>query len=481
MKTSVETIDATSVRLTAEIEPDEVRKAFNEAAKHVARDLTIPGFRKGKVPRKVLEQHVGKGAIAQHAMDDHLGDWYLAAVQQEQLAVVSQPELDLKNFDETEGATFEATVQVRPEFDPPNHEGLSLAYPDWDVTDDVIDDEIEALRHRFAEVDETDRAVEGPGDYVTLDLDVEIDGAALASAHVEDALYEVGSGGVTPKLDQELVGKAAGDTFTYIDNLPDEYPEHPGEEVTFSVTVKDVREKFLPDVDDDLAQTASEFETLDELRNDIRDQALRRAIVTADHEFRGRIVEAYLANIDIPLPPAMVQERIDNRMHDLEHQAERVGVDVDELFEQSDTTREEFETTAREQAAQSVKAQLVLDALAQKLEITLENHDLDQEIMRHALNSGLRPEQVAKLIAEQGSIGSLVGDVLRRKAIDRIVEAADVDGKPSDEVLIELGLTVDPDVEDSPALAAEESGSGLIVPGADAPAGDPSRLIIPGA
>lgn len=481
MKTSVETIDETSVKLIAEIEPDEVKKAFTEAAKHVARDLTIPGFRKGKVPRKVLEQHVGKGAIAQHAMDDHLGEWYLAAVQQEQLDVVAQPELDLKNFDETDGATFEATVQIRPEFDPPDHQGMSLAYPDWDVTDDVIDTEIEALRHRVAEVDEADRPVEGSGDYVTLDLDVEIDGEALESAHVTDALYEVGSGGVTPKLDEELIGKGAGDTFTYVDNLPDEYPEHPGEEATFTVTVKDVREKFLPDVDDDLAQTASEFETLDELRKDIRDQALRRAIVNADHEFRGRVVEAYLANIDIPLPPAMVQERIDNRMHDLEHQAGQASLSVDELFEQSDTTRDEFEATAREQAERSVKAQLVLDALAQKLEVTIENEDLDQEIMRHALNSGLEPEQVARIISEQGSIGALVGDVLRRKAIDLIVEAADVDGKPSDEVLIELGLKVDPDAEDEPALAAEESSSGLIVPGAEAAAGDPSKLIVPGA
>ncbi|MDX1510402.1 MAG: trigger factor [Nitriliruptorales bacterium] len=476
MKTSVEIIDATSVKLTAEIEPDEVKKAFNEAAKHVARDLTIPGFRKGKVPRKVLEQHVGKGAIAQHAMDDHLGEWYLAAVEQEELAVVSQPELDLKNFDEKEGATFEATVQVRPEFDPPDHTGLSLAYPDWDVTDDVIDEELETLRQRFAEVDETDRPVERPGDFVTLDLDVAIDGEPLESAHVEDALYEVGSGGVTPRLDEELVGKAAGDTFEYVDNLPDEYPEHPGEEATFTVTVKDVRERFLPDIDDDLAQTASEFETLDELRKDIRDKALRRAIVSADHEFRGRVVEAYLANIDIPIPPAMIQERIENRMHDLEHQAEQAGVSVDDLFEGSDTTREEFEENLREQAEQAAKAQLVLDALARKLEISIENSDLDQEIMRHALNSGLPPEQVAKLIAEQGSIGSLVGDVLRRKTIDVIVEAADVDGKPSDEVLIELGLKPDPNAADD-----DSETSRIIVPGSEGAPGDPSELIVPGA
>lgn len=479
MKTSVETIDATSVKLTAEIDPDEVRKAFNEAAKHVARDLTIPGFRKGKVPRKVLEQHVGKGAIAQHAMEDHLSQWYAEAVAQEELAVVSQPDLDLKTFDEKEGASFEATVQIRPEFEPPDHTGISIAYPEWDVTDEAIDEELEALRDRFAEVDETDRPVEGAGDYVTLDLSVELDGEPLESAQVTDALYEVGSAGVTPKLDEELIGKSAGDTFTYVDNLPDEYPEHPGEEATFTITVKDVREKFLPDLDDDLARTASEFDTLDELRKDIRDKALRRAILNADHEFRGRVVEAYLANIDIPLPPAMIQERIDNRLHDLEHQAEQAGITLDEMFENSDTTREEFEENLREQSEQSVKAQLVLDALGSRLDVPLENADLDQEIMRHALNSGVEPERVAKLIAEQGSIGALVGDVIRRKTIDAIVDAAEADGRPSDDVLVELGLKADPDAED--VVEVPTPSSELFVPGAAQTTGDPSKLIVPGA
>jgi trigger factor len=456
VKTSVETLEPTKVKLTVEVEPKRVKQAFDRAARQLAKQVALPGFRPGKAPRRLLEQRFGDGVIAQTAMEDSLSDFYVEALQETELDVVSQPEVDVETFDEQEGCTFTATVEVRPTFDPPDHEGIDVTFPDWDVDDEEIDTQLEQLRERFAEVDEVEREA-ATGDLVTLSLRVEVDGNELESANVEDALYEIGSQGVTPKLDEELVGRSAGDELTYEDVLPEGYPEHGGEQATFHVTVKDVREKTLPELDDDFAATASGFDSIDELRKDVRDSLLRRKVEQAQHDLRGRILEAYLARVDVPLPEAMVEADKEARMSQLEAQAQRFGVEVDDLLQMEDTSREDFESNAQQQSEQTVKAQLVLDALSRKLEVGVDPSDIDQEIVRHAQASGVAPQEVARIVQEQGSLPALLGDVLRRKAIDAIVAAANVDGGPSDEVLIELGLLEDPnapDEDDTPVVAS---------------------------
>jgi trigger factor len=443
VKTSVETLDPVKVKLTVEVEPKRVKQAFDRAARELAKQVSLPGFRPGRAPRRLLEQRFGQGAIAQAAMDEALSTYYVEALRAEDLDPVAQPEVDVESFDETDGAVFTATVEVRPTFDPPDHTGISLSWPEWDVEDAQVDEQLEKLRERFAEVDEVERAAK-KGDLVTIDLRVEVGGETLEGADVEDALYEIGSGGVTPKLDDEALGKEAGDAFTYEDELPEEYPEHGGETATFHVTVKDVREKTLPDLDDDFAATASGFDTLDELRDDLRASLQRRRIQEAQHDLRGRILEAYLARIEVPLPEGMVAAEKEQRIHQLEHQAERYGVSVEDLLEAEGQTLEAFEEQAEQQAKGSVKAQLVLDALGQTLDLGLDPSEIDEEIVRHAQQTGMPPQEVARLIQQQGSLPMLIGDILRRKTIDAIVEGADLDGGPSEELLTELGLSDDP-------------------------------------
>jgi trigger factor len=460
VKTSVETLDPVQVKLTVEVEPKRVKKAFDKAARELAKQVSLPGFRPGKAPRRLLEQRFGQGVIAQTAMEDAITDYYVEALKQEDLDPVAQPEVDVETFDENEGCTFTATIQVRPTFDPPDHTGIGVTFPEWDVDDDDVEEQLESLRERFAEVDEVDRPAK-KGDMITLELRVEVDGEELEDARVEDALYEIGSGGVTPKLDDEAVGKAAGDEFTYEDQLPEGYPQHGGEDATFHVTVKDVRAKTLPELDDDFATTASGFDTIDELRRDIRNSLLARRIQQAQHDLRGRILEAYLARVEVPLPPAMIEADREQRLHQLEHQAEQFGVDVESVLSAQDTTREDFEAEAEKQATSTVKAQLVLDALANQLEVSIDPADIDQEIVRHAQANQMPPQEIARIIQQQGSLPALIGDVLRRKTIDAIVEAAEIDGGPSDEVLIEVGLKPDPEaeVEDAEPVVAEDAGA----------------------
>jgi trigger factor len=461
MKTTVESLDAIRVKLTVEVEPAVVRKAHDTAARHLAAQVNLPGFRKGKAPRRLLEQRLGSGAIAQHALEDNLDNWYREAVDEADIVPVASPELDIETFSEAEGMVFVAEVEVRPEIDLPDHAGLQLSHPEWSVADDEVDAQLEEQRERFAEVEEVERAA-ADGDYVTIDLSVFIDGEEIDSAHVEDALYEVGSQGVTAKLDDELVGLEAGAEFTYTDHLPDEYPEHGGEEAEFHVTVHDVRAKTLPALDDDFAATASEFDTLEELRADIRRNLERQKVSEARHQARGDLLQAFLAPIDVEVPPSMVSGEVEDQRHQLEHQAEQYGMTFEDLLAAQDMEVAAWEEQVATQARASVKARLVLDTLAEKLGVDIQPDDVNQEIFRHAMQMGMDPQQVAQMIQEQGSLPALIGDVARRKALDAITEAAVLEGAPDDDTLVRLGLKEDP-----AAVAAAESEALVDVPAGD--------------
>lgn len=448
MKTTVDRKDETTVELTVEVEPQRVKKAFDAAARELAKQVQLKGFRPGKAPRRLIEQRFGKGAIAQQALEPAINEYYAEAMEEADLNPVAFPEIDPESitFDEDEGCTFTATIAVRPEFEAPDHTGIQIPYPQWDVTDEDIDEELHELRDRFAEVDVVERAA-GTGDYVTIDLEFAVDGEVQDDQGVEDAMYEIGSGGVTPALDEQLEGASAGDVLEYSDVLPDEYPELGGQEADFTVTVKDVRAKTLPRLDDDFALTASEYDTLDELRASIREQQLRQRISEAQHQARSRVLEAYLALADVPVPPQMVDAEVQQRVQRVEQQAAQYEVDADVLFEAEGTTREEFEESSRTAAQSSVKAQLVLDQLAEQLELEVTDEDVNNEIVRHATQNNVSPQQIAEMIQQQGSIGAMVGDILRRKTIDAIVDEAQLDGAPEDAVLIDVGLMADPDAE----------------------------------
>lgn len=439
MKTSVETLEPVKVKLTVHVEPKRVKTAFDKAARALAKDVNLPGFRPGKAPRKLLEQRFGTGAIAQAAMEDSISDYYVEALREHAIEPVAQPEVDVEHFDEEHGCSFTAIVEVAPEIEAPDHTGIDVAFPEWAVDDDAVDEQLATMRERFAEVDVVERAAKN-GDLVSINLGFAIDGETIESSQVEDALYEVGSGGVTPTLDEKIVGVVAGDTLTYDDALPEDYPEYGGQTATFTVTVKDVREKTLPALDDDFASAAGGFDSIDELRSDMRNSLLRQRIEEAQHEVRGNVLEAYLARVEVPLPPSMVEYEIEQQLAQIEAQAGQFGVDADVLFEAQGTTREEFIETSRPQAETSVKAQLVLNALSGTLDLSFDPNEIDREIVRHARMNNVAPEEIAKIIQQQGTLPALIGDIMRRKTIDAIVDAATLTGAPDDALLIELGL-----------------------------------------
>lgn len=470
MQTTVEEVDPVTVKLTVEIEPERVSRALDRAVKQLADRVDIPGFRKGKAPRRLLEQHLGEGVIMQQAMEDSLTDFYLEALEAEELSPVADPEVEMEAFDEEEGCVFEATVEIRPSFEVPDHEGISVTHPDWEVTEEDVDEQLDRLREQYAEVEAVDRAAEA-GDYITLDLAAFVDGEELEDARVEDAMYEIGSGGVTENFDEEIIGCEPGEEFRFTDVLPEQYPEYGGEEAELAVTVRDVRHKQLPELDDDFAITASEFDTIEELREDIRSRLLQQSITQAQGALRSRVIEAYVANAELPLPAAMVDNEVEARRSQVEQQAERYGISVEELLSmEGEEDPEQFEEDTREQARTAVKSRLVLDALAEHLEIEVTEDDATDEIAYHAQEQGVDPEQVAEMLAQEGSVGALAGNILRRKTVDRLVDAAEVEGGPDRELLVELGLVDEEEAQED---------SGLIVPGRSQAAGGGSELIVP--
>ena len=440
--TDVERIDAVSVKLTVEAAPDRVRAAFDRAARAIAKDVNVPGFRKGKAPRRVIEQRVGTAAIAQTALDDALQEFFVEALQTAELDTVARPQVDVTRFDEEEGCAFTVAVEVRPDVVLADHRGISVTHPEWQVPDADVDAQLEQLREQFAEVEVVDRAA-AAGDLITLDLRMAVDGVEVESAHVEGALYEVGSGGVTPELDRQALGAKAGDVLEYEDELPTSYPEHGGKAAAFTVTVTDVREKRLPELDDDFADSAGGFDSMADMRADIADSLLRRRVLEGRHDLRGVVTEAYVALHDVPVPPTMLSDAVAERIERMSQEAAQFGGTLDELLELEGTSREDYETRLTEQTTTMLRAQLVLDALARSLELTVQAADLDREFSRLAMEHRTEPKRIAELVRDQGTLPVLVGDVLRRKAIDTVLEAADITGGPDDDTLRRLGLLAD--------------------------------------
>jgi len=459
--TTVERIDDVTVKLTVEAAPERVKHAFDRAARELSKEVNIPGFRKGKAPRRVIEQRVGTAALSQAALDDALQDFYLEAIRGEELDVVARPQVEVTHFDEEHGCTFTVSVEVRPEIELSDHHGITVTHPDWQAPAEQVDTQLEAIRQQFAEVEVVERPA-AAGDLITIDLRLAIDGTEIESARADGALYEVGSAGVTPELDRQALGASAGDVLAYEDAMPESYPEHGGKMAAFTVTVIDVREKRLPELDDDFADSAGGFDSLEELRADIERSITHRRVLEGRHELRGVVTEAYVARHDVPVPPTMLQDSIADRIARLSDEAAQFGGTLEELLEIEGTTREAYEERLKEQTETLLRAQLVLDALASKLEITVSSQDLDREFGRLAIEHRTDPTSIARLVQQQGTLPVLVGDVLRRKTIDVLLEAAEVSGGPDEDTLVRLGLVRPeaPAADDADGVDGDEVDAG---------------------
>jgi trigger factor len=421
VKTDVEELSPTRVRLTVEVPFEELKPNLDHAYREVGKQVRVPGFRPGRVPPRVIDQRVGRGAVLEHAVNDAVPELYGKALQEHEMFALGQPEVEITKLDDGKELTFTAEVDVRPKFDLPDIDGLPVTVDDADVTDEQVDEYLGALRERFASLKGTDRPVEA-GDYVSIDLSASVDGNPVEDAQASGLSYEVGSGSMLDGLDEALPGMSSGDTKTFRTELAG--GQYAGQEADVTVTVHSVKVKELPDLDDEFAQAASEFDTLDELRGATTTQltAMRRG--SQAEQARERALDAVLGQLDLPLPETLVREETELRERALDDRLRRSGLDRQAYLEAAGTTEEELDEQFGTDARRSVKAGFVLDKLAQAEELGVDQNELSAYVTEQAYRMGVAPDRLAKELTDRGQLGSVVNDILRSKAMTLLSERA---------------------------------------------------------
>ena len=449
MKATREALSPTRIKLTVEVPFEELRPSVDAAYKKIAAQVRVPGFRPGKVPARIIDQRVGRGHILDEALQEALPRFYSEAVESESLDVLSRPEVDVAEFTDGAPLVFTAEVDVRPEIQLPSTDGLTVTVDDVEVADVDVDEQLDSMRDRFSTLQPVERLV-AEGDYLTIDLAASVDGETVEGAAANGMSYEVGGDNVIAGMDEAVIGAAEGEQRTFQTEL--QAGEFAGRTADVTVTVRSVKEKIRPDLDDDFATTASEFDTLDELVGDVRTRLDRVKRLEQGMQARDRVLERLLELTDIPLPESVVQSEIEAREHSLGHQLEQVGLGREAYLAAENKTAEEFDAEVREGSEKAVKAQFVLDALASREELNVSQEELTEHLIRRAQQSQMPPQEFANQVMQQGQVGMLMAEVVRGKALATLLESAtvtDASGRPVDLA----ALSTDADELETEALA----------------------------
>ncbi|WP_338676674.1 trigger factor [Streptomyces sp. SCSIO 30461] len=451
MKSAVETLNPTRVRLTVEVPFEELKASLDAAYKKINQQVTVKGFRKGKIPARVIDQRFGRAAVLEEAVNDALPKFYTEAVNEAEINPLGQPEVDITELKDGETLNFTAEVDVRPEIEIPDYSGIEVEVDAFEVSDEDIEKSVEQLRSRFASTSPVERAA-AEGDVVTVDLEAKVDGEVLADGVANGVQYTIGSGELLDGIDEAVTGLEAGGEATFTSELKGGSAE--GKEAEVAVKVTEVAARELPELDDEFAQMASEFDTLEELRADSRKRLENMKQYDQATQAQERVLEKLLELVEVPIPEKLLEDEVNTRKHNLEHhQLGQMGLDLAKYLEIQGKTAEEFDAETKEQAIKGIKTQFVLDELVNKEKLNVSQEELTEHLMRRAASSGMSPDQFAQAIVEGGQVPMLVGEVARGKALATVVEAATV--KDTNGEIVDLG-DEDED-EDEAAEAAEAS------------------------
>jgi len=451
VKSAVETLSPTRVKLTVEVPFEELKPMLEDAYRTIGASVQIPGFRKGKVPNRIIDQRVGRGAVVQEAVNEALPKFFAEAAEAEDVRAIGAPEVDVTAVPLEDGQDFTFTVEtdVRPEIELPELEGIAIEVDEVAASEEDIEERMTALRERFGSLVGVERSVED-GDFVSIDLTASIDGEEIDS--VSGVSYEVGSKNMLEGMDEALIGLAAEESTTF--TAPLAGGDNEGQDAECTVTVLSVKVRELPELDDEFAQLASEFDTLEELHTDLAAQAVQAKKYEQGIQARDKLLEHLLEVVDVPVPEGVVESEVhthlegESRLEDDEHRAE-----------------------VQESTRRALRAQFLLDAIAEKLEVSVEQPELIEYLVMSAQQYGMDPNQFAQAIDQQGQIPSIVQEVARRKALAAVLDQATVTDTAG--VVVDLDELVAQDEQDALAEALQgEDGSDEESADADAPAAD---------
>lgn len=434
ISTSTEQLDGGRIKLRVEVDPDALKPAIDAVYRRWAKEIKVPGFRKGKVPRQLIDTRVGPDVIREEALRDALPDFYREAMRAEDLEALTNPEIEVLEFEPEAPIVFEATVDPRPEITIPDLGSISIEAPGAVVTDEDVAEQLDKLRDRFAELEPAPREARR-GDYVLIDLKGYKHDEPVEGASAPDFLYEIGSGTGPPKLDEELQGNRAGAILKFTDsvhihteNEPEDDHSHM-EEISFTVLVKEVKSKKLPPLDDEFAKTVGEFDTLDALKEDVRTRLVDVKEQMAADEARRLALNALVDAVHFDPPGKLLEQEFEHRLQHFEEDLRRAGMTMDDYGRQTQLTELEIRRDLREQVARSVKAELLLEQIARDASLDVSDEDVGEEIALAAMRSGRDPKEVAEQVVKSGRLATVAADVLRRKALDHVVENVDVQGR----------------------------------------------------
>ncbi len=444
MKTTVEKLSPTRAKLTIAVTPDELKPSIDHAYSHIAESVNIPGFRKGKVPPQLIDQRVGRGEVLNHAVSDGLDKFYRQAVQDEKIRALGRPEADIVTLPDVKTFTGDLVVtvevDVRPDFVIPNYEGLTLTVDPVTVSADDVQDELDALRSRFGTLVTVNRPAK-IGDFAQLDLVATIGDEEVDAAYNQS--YEIGSGELIEGIDEALDTLTAGESTTFESTLVG--GDNAGEKALISVKLLAVKERELPDADDDFAQIASQFDTIQELKADIKEQVEKSKAFGQVSQARDMIVDELVKKVEIPVPQSLIDDEVhrhlenENRLDDDVHRAE-----------------------VAESSEKTFRSQILLDAIAEAEEVKVSQDELTQYLIQSAAQYGMEPGEFIKVLDENGQIPAMIGEVARGKTLALILEKAnivDTKGKKVD-VTPFLGSSSDDDDADSEDLLATANAGG---------------------
>jgi trigger factor len=452
VQSAVETLSPTRVRLTVEVPFDELKPELDGAYKKIGAQVKVQGFRPGKVPPRILDQRVGRGVVLEEAVQDALPRLYGEAVTETGVTPVSRPEVDVTEFTDGDKLAFTAEVDVRPEIELPAYDGLAVTVDAVEVTDADIDEQIDALRERFGTLKPVERPA-AEGDYVTLDLVATVGGEEVPGGTATGLSYQVGAGDLLEGIDEAVTGKSAGDATSFTTTLV--AGEYEGQQAEVAVTVQAVNERELPAADDSFAESTG-FSTVAELRDDVRTRLDRAKRAQQGVEARDKVLEALLGAVEVPLPESVVESERQWRSQSTTEQLQRAGMTLGQYLEREGKGEQEWETELREGAEEAVKAQLVLDAIADKEELGVEDAELTEQVVSRAQRAGVPPDQYAQQVVQSGQLAALVSEVRRGKALATVMEAAKI--TDSSGAAVDLENLRDALEEPTAAVEVDENG-----------------------
>jgi len=439
VKSAVENLEPTRAKLTVEVPLDELQPSVDHAYSHIASQINVPGFRKGKVPPRIIDQRVGKGAVMEQAINDAMPDLYRQAINETDLRPLGQPQVEVTAVpglsEDAEQLVFTAEVDVRPDFTLPELSEIKLTLDSVEVTDEDVEERINSLREQYGTLVRVERAA-ADGDYVTIDLNATIGEEEIDS--VSGVSYQIGSGNMLDGLDEALTGLTAGETTTF--TAPLAGGDRAGEEAQVTVTPTAVKEQELPEVDDEFAQSASEYDTVEELRDNLRTQVAETKESDRAVDARDKLLDHLLESVDFPLPSGVIEAEVhqhlesENRLEDDEHREE-----------------------VTEETTKALRRQLVLDALSEQVTVNLEQNELLEFLVRTAQQYGQEPSEFIQQVSENGQINLFIAELQRNKALAvalRQVEVVDSDGEA-----VDLSSYIGSDEEDAAQAAAAEAAA----------------------